>query len=279
MDSLADDVIQHIFSNLSNVKDLAHCLCVSKNFKRNITHHKTLCFPRGIFDNLKHPQTPDRIVTQMVSSIPRLEELVVCCPFTSPALASWLLIVGSSLKNLELFVAYDHNNKFPNYNLDCIQGASRNLESLRLWRVTIAPTPKWEVFQKLRNLEINEAKLENSILTEALRVTPNLTRLVLRSCKETCQGLDFGNLMALESLNVRGGRWGGDLIRKMLRLASDLKHLHLHFGLVRSSPFPDFVELFGTLPKLESFSVSRDTLFFICNLNNPKNVSFIITCY
>lgn len=183
MDSLPDDVVQYILSNLSYVKDLASCNCVSKKWKDLMSCHKSLCFPRVIFDNLTGPQTPDSIMMKTVSSVSLLDELVVSCPFTSAGLASWLLIVGSSVKDLELNLAYDPNKSKDSLpKLECIQ-AARNLESLRLSNMVMAPTPKWDVFQKLRNLEIRGAKLEDSVLTEALRVTPNLTELVICYCK------------------------------------------------------------------------------------------------
>ena len=80
-------------------------------------------------------------------------------------------VVGPSLKNLELCVPYDHKNKFSDHNLDCLKYATMNLESLRLSCIVIAPTLKWDVLQKLQNLEISGTKLEDSILREALRAT------------------------------------------------------------------------------------------------------------
>lgn len=185
MDCLPDAVVQYILSTISNAKDVASCNSVSKKWKDSMPYIKTLFFSRSIFDNLKVGQTSDRIIMQMVMSIVKLEELVVYCPFTSVGLASWLLHVGSSLKNLELrmdnLVEQNTADESPS-KLDCIQ-AARNLESLRLWGVLMVEAPKWDVFQKLQSLEIVGVRVEDPALAEALRATPNLTHLVLLGCE------------------------------------------------------------------------------------------------
>lgn len=185
MDPLPDAVVQYILSTISNAKDVASCNCVSKKWKDSMPYIKSLFFSRSVFDNLRDGQTSDCVVMQVVASIFRLEELVVYCPFTSAGLASWLLLVGSSLKSLELrmdnLVDQNSVNESPS-KLECIQ-AARNLESLRLWGVLMVSVPKWDMFQKLKNLEIVGAKVEDMALAETLKATPNLTHLVLLGCE------------------------------------------------------------------------------------------------
>ncbi|KAK1408850.1 hypothetical protein QVD17_40946 [Tagetes erecta] len=266
MDCLPDAIVQYILSSLSNAKDVASCNCVSKKWKDSTPYIKSLYFPRSIFDHLTHGQTPDSIVMNMISSISCLEELVVYCRFTNTGLATWLLLTGRSLKNLELRMddLGDQNNPVDSPSkLECIQ-AARNLESLRLWGVLMNRAPKWDVFQKLKNLEIVGAKLEDSVLTEALRSTPNLTHLVLLGCEglrnvwiELLElkhsKLDFYGLGScsltlrapkIEYLEVQGCSW----IR--VRETSCLKNLSIANNAGRV-----YMVEFGKLNVLESLSI------------------------
>ncbi|CAA2964523.1 Hypothetical predicted protein [Olea europaea subsp. europaea] len=122
---------------------------------------------------------------QMISSIAELEELVVYCPFSSVGLRSWLSITGPFLKDLELRM----NTITPHQNLieissklDCI-GSAWNLESLKLWGVLMIDSPQWDVFLRLRNLEVVGARLKDTALSDALRACPNLTHLLLLDCE------------------------------------------------------------------------------------------------
>ncbi|KAA8536534.1 hypothetical protein F0562_029012 [Nyssa sinensis] len=229
MDSLPDAIVQSILSHMSNAKDVASCICVSKRWKDSMPYLRSLYFPRNLFDNLTGGNTPDNIVRQMLQSILQLEELVVYCPFTSAGLASWLSNLGSSLRYLELrmdnLVEHQSCVDIPS-KLDCI-GAAWNLESLKLWGVLMVHSPKWDIFQKLRNLEIVGARLEDLALADALRACPNLTQLLLLGCEglrsvsielpqlEQCK-LDFyglGNCSLsltspkIEFLEVQGCSW------------------------------------------------------------------------
>ncbi|XP_057464661.1 F-box protein At1g10780-like [Actinidia eriantha] len=229
MDSLPDAIVQYILSHTSNAKDVASCTCVSKRWKDSMPYLRSLYFPRNLNDKLTGGDTTDNIVKQMVSSMCQLEELVVYCPFTSVGLASWLSLTGPSLRYLELrmdnLVEQQPCTDNPS-KLDCI-GAARNLESLKLWGVLMIHSPKWVFFQKLRNLEIVGARLENPALSVALQACPNLTHLSLLACEglrsvsielpqlEQCK-LDFyglGNCSLsivspkLEWLEVQGCSW------------------------------------------------------------------------
>ncbi|PWA60461.1 F-box domain, Leucine-rich repeat domain, L domain-like protein [Artemisia annua] len=86
----------------TNPLHVASCNCISKKWKDSMPYITSIYFQRSIFDHLSNGQTPDNIISTIMSSSCRLEELVVYFPFTSAGLASWLLLVGSSLKNLEL---------------------------------------------------------------------------------------------------------------------------------------------------------------------------------
>ncbi|KAK1382757.1 hypothetical protein POM88_020492 [Heracleum sosnowskyi] len=83
MEDLPDALVQYIVSYMNNAKDVACCNSVSKRWKDSMPYLKSLYFPRNIFDNLTAGKTPDCVIMQMVSSICRLEMLVVYCPFTS----------------------------------------------------------------------------------------------------------------------------------------------------------------------------------------------------
>ncbi|KAJ9539395.1 hypothetical protein OSB04_032128 [Centaurea solstitialis] len=350
MDSLPDALIQSILSNLRNAKDVASCNCVSKKFKDSMTFVTSLYFPRNVFDNLKNGRIPDSIITHMVSSVSRLEELVVYSPFTTIGLASWVRLAGPSLKTLELRMDNLVDLRTGDRSLaklDSIQGA-RNLESLRLWGVLMLRAPKWDPFRKLRNLEIVGAKMVDSVLVEALRATPELKQLVLLGCEglrtvsielhelEGCrldfygsgscslelrapkledlqvQGcswirvrktsslkylsiannagriymVDFGKLVALESLAIRGVQWCWDAINKMLQLATQVKHLYMKIEFTGDFeallPFPeiDFVDFFKTHPNLKSFDIHGAMFAALCQKNSLKNVhsSFVIPC-
>ncbi|KAK6143750.1 hypothetical protein DH2020_024098 [Rehmannia glutinosa] len=185
MESLPDALVQHILSQMSNARDVASCNCVSKRWKDSMPYLRSLFFSRNLFDNLTNGDTPDAIVGRMVSSVDKLEELVVYCPFSSSGLASWLSTTGPSLKNLELRL--DNRTEHETFveipsKLDCIR-AALNLESLKLWGVLMIYTPKWDVFHRLKNLEIVGARLEDRSLFAALCACPNLTQLLLLGCE------------------------------------------------------------------------------------------------
>ncbi|XP_022927673.1 F-box protein At1g10780-like [Cucurbita moschata] len=229
MDSLPDAIIQYILSHMTNARDLAVCNCVSKRWKDSTPYIKSLYFPRNSFDSHSGESSPDVIVCRIVSSIVRLEELVVYSPFTSAGLASWLSSIGPSLRRLELrmdnLVDLQACQESPS-KLEYLKSAEK-LESLKLWGVLMTHSPRWDVFQKLKNLEIVGAKLEDPALNSALRACPNLSNLLLLGCEgltsvsielkhlEQCK-LDFyglGNcsLMInspkLQLLEVQGFSW------------------------------------------------------------------------
>ncbi|XAR55217.1 hypothetical protein NMG60_11035228 [Bertholletia excelsa] len=350
MDSLPDAVIQYILSHMRNAKDVASCACVSKRWKESLPYLRSLYFPRNLNENLTCGDTSDNIVKQIVSSMVWLEELVVFCPFTSAGLASWLSSLGPTLKYLELrmdnLVEHLSCADKPS-KLDCI-GAVRNLESLKLWGVLMLHSPKWDVFNKLRNLEIVGARLESPALSNALQACPNLTHLSLLACEglksisielpqlEHCkldfyglgncslslvspkieslemQGcswirvretqylrnlsiannsgrvymVDFGKLVALECLSIRGVQWCWDAVSKMLQMASEVKHLYMKVEFTGDYeallPFPeiDFVEFFNSHPKLQKFDMHGAMFAALCQRNSLKNVDsrFVIPC-
>ncbi|XP_051132462.1 F-box protein At1g10780 [Andrographis paniculata] len=184
MESLPDAIVQHILSLISNARDVASCNCVSKRWKDSTPYLRSLFFSRGLFDRLSNGSgdTPDAVLCRMISYVVKLEELVVYCPFTSSSLASWLSSAGCSLSKLELRLdnISDHD-EIPS-KLDCLRAAG-NLESLKLWGVLMVRAPKWDVFDRLKNLEIVGARLANAALSYALHACPNLTYLLLRGCE------------------------------------------------------------------------------------------------
>ena len=185
MDSLPDAILQYVLSYMNNARDVATCNCVSKRWKDSLPFIRSLYFPRNSFDNHLGTDSPDEIVWRMVSVIEKLEELVVYSPFTGAGLSSWLSVMGSTLKHLELrmdnLTEQQGCHESPS-KLDCISSA-KNLESLRLWGVLMIHSPKWDVFQKLQNLEIVGARLEDPALSTLLSACPNLTNLLLLGCE------------------------------------------------------------------------------------------------
>ncbi|KAK4438279.1 F-box protein [Sesamum alatum] len=342
MESLPDAIVQHILSLVSNAKDVASCNCVSKRWKDSMPYLRSLFFPRNLFDNLTNGNTPDAIVSQMVSSIVKLEQLVVYCPFSSSALVSWLSMAGPSLKNLELrmddIIEHQNSTEIP-LKLDCL-GAARNLESLKLWGVLMIQSPKWDVFYGLKNLEIVGATVNDFAVSVALRACPNLTHLLLLGCEglrsisienphiQQCkldffgagncslmissskleslevQGcscirvletqclknlsisnhagqvhmVDFGKLVALETLSIRGVQWCWDAVSNIVQMASEVKHLYMKVEFTGDTdnlqPFPeiDFVDFFNSHPKLETFEIHGAMFAALCKKNSLENV-------
>ncbi|GAA0185915.1 hypothetical protein LIER_33203 [Lithospermum erythrorhizon] len=229
METLPDAIVQYILSNISNAKDVASCNCVSKSWNDSMPYLKALYFPRSLFDNLNDRCTADAIISHMVSSVVRLEHLVVYCPFTAAGLAYWLQQSGMSLRVLELrldnILERPLSSESPS-KVDCI-GAAYNLECLRLWGVLMVSSPKWATFHRLKNLEIVGARMEDPALSSALQACPNLVSLSLLGCEglkyvtiempylKQCK-LDFygtGNCSLtvsapnLEQLEVQGCSW------------------------------------------------------------------------
>ncbi|CAK9181320.1 unnamed protein product, partial [Ilex paraguariensis] len=250
------------------------------------------------------------------SSIVRLEELVVYCPFSSAGLESWLSFLGPSLRNLEL-------------RMDNI-----------VEHQSLTHSPKWDAFLKLQELQIVGARLEDTALSDVLCACPNLKSLLLlgceglrsvsielphlKQCKLDFYGLgnsllsltaakleilevqgcswirvhetrclrilsisnnsgrvnivDFGRLVALESLSIRGVQWCWDAISKMLQMASQVKHLYMKVEFTGDFeallPFPeiDFVDFFNCHPKLQKFDAHGAMFAALCQKNSLKNV-------
>uniref|UniRef100_A0A803Q8M3 F-box protein n=1 Tax=Cannabis sativa TaxID=3483 RepID=A0A803Q8M3_CANSA len=350
MESLPDAMVHTVLSYMNNARDVAICNCVSKRWKDVMPYISRLYFPRNCFDNLSGSDSPDEIVLRMVSSIERLEELVVYSPFSGAGLSSWLSVMGSSLRQLELrmdnLTEQQGCLESPS-KLDCISFA-KNLESLKLWGVLITQPPKWEVFQKLKNLEIVGARLDDLALSALLTMCPYLTNLLLLGCEgvrsvsidlqylELCkldfyglgncsfsmnspkievlevQGcswirvrgteylknlsiannagrvymVDFGKLVALEFLSIRGVQWCWDAICNMLQWASEVKHLFMKveftgdFEVLQPFPEIDFVEFFNNHPKLQKFDIHGAMFAALCQKNSLKRINrgFVIPC-
>ncbi|KAH1051902.1 hypothetical protein AAZX31_08G183800 [Glycine max] len=350
MEPLPDAILQYILSHINNARDVAACNCVSKRWKDSMAYIRMLYFPRNSFDNPSLGESTDDIVKRMVSAVVRLEELVVYSPFSTSGLASWLSLVGMSLSQLELrmdYLAESQDSHESPSKLDCI-GAARNLESLKLWGVLMMHSPKWDVFQNLRTLEIIGARLEEPVLTVVLQSCPYLRRLLLLGCEgvasisidlpylEQCkldfygpgncsltlsspkieslevQGcswirvpetqhlrnlsisnsagrvymVDFGKLPALVFLSMRGIQWCWNAICKMLKLASEVKHIYMKveftgdYEALQSFPEIDFVDFFNNHPKLRKFDIHGAMFAALCQRNSLKHVDpgFLIPC-
>nr|CAD1827111.1 unnamed protein product [Ananas comosus var. bracteatus] len=233
MNSVPDGVIQHILSLLSNARDIGSCACVSKRWRDSVPFIPSLYFPRNAFDSaaaaaaVSVAAAADAAIGRMVAAAVRLEELVVYCPFSAPALASWISLRRGSLRSLELRMDSAAPAKSPApATLDCI-GAAEGLEELKLWGVSLTSSPRWGCFRKLRTLEIVGATMRDAALKDAVAACPNLTDLALLGCDgvgsvsielerlERCR-LDFlgpGNCSLslgsprLEVLEIQGFSW------------------------------------------------------------------------
>lgn len=91
--------------------------------------------------------------------------------------------------------------------------------------------------------------------------------------------VDFGKLVALETLSIRGVQWGWDAISTMLLMASEVKHLYMKIEFTGDDQhllaFPeiDFVEFFNSHPKLQIFDIHGAMFAAICQKNSLKRVS------
>ncbi|GAB2229719.1 hypothetical protein Droror1_Dr00013971 [Drosera rotundifolia] len=186
MDSLPNAMVELILSYVTHAKDLVLCSSVSDRFKAAMRYNPRLYFPRGIFDHLSgRAEESDRIIEKMIASVDRLEELVVYCPFTVTGLAAWLSIAGWSIRHLDLRIdnlsTGEVLHELSNQKLECINSVI-DLESLKLWGVSMEQSLKWGVFQKLRSLQIVGLNAEDVALRDALKACPNLIRLKLLNC-------------------------------------------------------------------------------------------------
>ncbi|KAL0307375.1 UNVERIFIED_CONTAM: F-box protein [Sesamum calycinum] len=229
---------------------------------------ESLFFPRNLFDNLTNGDTPDAVVWRMVSSVVKLEELVVYCPFSSSGLALWLSMAGPSLRNLELrldnITEHETFTEIPS-KLDCIR-AAWNLESLKLWNPHLEQC-KLDFFGVGNcSLTINSSKLESLEVQGCSLIRVQETRWLRHLSIANNSGrvymVDFGRLVALETLSIRGVQWSWDAISKMLQMATEVKQLYM-------KP-----------PKLQTFDIHGAMFAALCQKNSLKNVDskFLIPC-
>lgn len=91
--------------------------------------------------------------------------------------------------------------------------------------------------------------------------------------------VDFGKLVVLETLSIRGVQWCWDAISKLLQMASEVKHLYMKVEFTGDSetllPFPeiDFVDFFNSHLKLQTFDIHGAMFAAICQKNSLRNVS------
>ncbi|CAL5064065.1 unnamed protein product [Urochloa decumbens] len=228
MNSVPDGVVQHILSNLSNVRDVAACACVCRRWRDCVPYLPALFFPRNAFDAAAVGRgAADDAIGRMVAAVARLRELVIYCPFSMARLPDWLAARSATLRVLELRMDAAADKAAPEGgHLDCI-GLAAGLEELRLWGVSLTTAPAWGRMERLRVLEVVGAPLRDSAVRDAIAACPNLTDLSLLGCE--CTGtvavdlhllvrcrldiLGAGNCSLvltaprLESLEVQGFTW------------------------------------------------------------------------
>ncbi|KAL4349576.1 F-box protein At1g10780-like isoform X1 [Arachis hypogaea] len=116
--------------------------------------------------------------------------------------------------------------------------------------------------------------------------TGHLKKLSISNSSGRVYMIDFGNLNVLEFLSMRGVQWCWDAICKMLKLASEVKHLFMKVEFTGDfealQPFPeiDFVEFFNSHPKLQKFDIHGAMFAALCQRNSLKHVDpgFVIPC-
>ncbi|XP_058760919.1 F-box protein At1g10780-like [Vicia villosa] len=116
--------------------------------------------------------------------------------------------------------------------------------------------------------------------------TKHLKKLSISNSAGRVYMIDFGKLTALETLSMRGIQWCWDAICKMLRLASDVKHLFMKVEFTGDydalQPFAeiDFVDFFNSHPKLLKFDIHGAMFAALCQKNSLKHVDsdFVIPC-
>ncbi|CAL5183120.1 unnamed protein product [Lathyrus oleraceus] len=116
--------------------------------------------------------------------------------------------------------------------------------------------------------------------------TKHLKKLSISNSAGRVYMIDFGKLTALEALSMRGIQWCWEAICKMLRLASDVKHLFMKVEFTGDydalQPFPeiDFVDFFNSHPKLLKFDIHGAMFAALCQKNSLKHVDsdFVIPC-
>ncbi|XP_057528608.1 F-box protein At1g10780 [Amaranthus tricolor] len=204
--------------------------------------------------------------------------------------------VFHNLRNLEIVGVRmeDHTLvdalKFcPNVNrlslLGCegVRSVSINLKDLEECRLDFYGIGNNSVFiscPKLTNLEIQGGSSIRVPETKRLR---NMS--ISNSGGKVCL-VDFGKLVALETLSMRGVQWRWDAISKMLELASEVKHLFMKveftgdFENLIAFPAIDFAEFFNAHPKLKKFDIHGAMFAALCSRDSLKNIdsNFTIPC-
>ncbi|XP_075487818.1 F-box protein At1g10780-like [Primulina tabacum] len=140
------------------------------------------------------------------------------------------------------------------------------------------------------SLTINSTKLESLEVQGCsfIRVceTRFLTNLSIANNSGRVYMVDFGKLVALETLSIRGVQWCWDAISRILQMASEVKHLYMKVEFTGDSetllPFPEInlVDFFNSHPKLQTFDIHGAMFAALCQKNSLKNVDsrFFIPC-
>ncbi|ESW31585.1 hypothetical protein PHAVU_002G250300 [Phaseolus vulgaris] len=108
--------------------------------------------------------------------------------------------------------------------------------------------------------------------------TKHLRKLSISNTAGRVYMVDFGSLSALEFLCMRGIQWCWDAICKMLKLASEVKHLYMKVEFTGDydalQPFPeiDFVDFFNSHQKLQKFDIHGAMFAALCQKNSLKHV-------
>ncbi|KAJ4842129.1 hypothetical protein Tsubulata_048393 [Turnera subulata] len=132
------------------------------------------------------------------------------------------------------------------------------------------------------SLTLNSPKIESLEVQGCswirVRETKCLRNLSISNNAGRVYMLDFGKLVALESLTMRGVQWCWDAISKMLQWAREVKQLYMKVEFTGDfdelQPFPeiDFVDFFNGHPKLRRFDIHGAMFAALCQKNSLKNV-------
>ncbi|XP_059313622.1 F-box protein At1g10780 [Lycium ferocissimum] len=200
------------------------------------------------------------------------------------------------LRNLEIVGTVTDENIFHAALMACPNLSSLLLLGCEGLKHVCIELPQLEVcnldFNGLGNcaLSINSPKLQHLEVQGCSWIRVLQTQLLRKISISNTSGrvisVDFGKLVALESLEMRGVQWCWSAVHKMLQLASEVKHLFMKVEFTGDSdalqPFPeiDIVDFFNSHPKLIKFDIHGAMFAALCQRNSLKNVDsrFMIPC-
>ncbi|XP_055816252.1 F-box protein At1g10780 [Solanum dulcamara] len=293
--SSPDDIIEHMVSSISQLEELVvYCPFSGSGLASwlSLAGHSLRKLELKMDDNLIDTNSCSRKLDS-IGAATNLESLKLWGVNMTRG-PKWHTFY--KLRNLEIVGAVTDDS-----NLHAALMACPNLSNLLLLGCegltdVFIELPQLEVcnldFNGLGNccLTVNSPKLQHLEVQGCSRIrvleTQLLRNLTISNTSGRVIALDFGKLVALESLEMRGVQWCWNAINKMLQLASEVKHLFMKVEFTGDSdalqPFPeiDIVDFFNSHPKLIKFDIHGAMFAALCQRNSLRNVDsrFVIPC-